>query len=425
MLIHDPLYGSFEVPEYLHQLLSTPEVRRLSQIRLLNTLSPTLATLGEVRRYSHTLGVLHLALITAANSLDRQETRAMAAAVLLHDIGTPPFGHLMEYHLKEAFGWSHEAVIRDVLWGFHYPSNRAHQFFAGRTPLFQKELRNSTISLELVEAIISGTHPLSKLLFGTLDLDNLDNVARMTWCLGLNQGHTVAEKLASHLRVSPEGRIILSRSECIDLVQDWAWLRRRAYDTLVFDAPTVAAQAVLSKTIKIALDEAALDRHDWALSDEGLIDLLLSNPSTKRSISHEYLGKLPECSFIVQFSGSPSSLNFSTRQDIGLCIEDCLRQTGHGDNVLGYVFIDRGVFEKRVTFTSETGSEWSVGSTSHSVVCYGFYRSSKTVSNDRSGKAVEMLVSKLGVAGSSIVRSIIGVAGTEDNGQQSFDFPTE
>ncbi len=104
MMIVDPIYGRFSLREQVKTLCMTPEVRRLSQIRLLNTLSPTLATLGEIRRYSHTLGVLFLA--SQSKFLGDVTVReAFAASVLLHDIGTPPFGHLFEYHLRERLSW--------------------------------------------------------------------------------------------------------------------------------------------------------------------------------------------------------------------------------------------------------------------------------------------------------------------------------
>src|SRR6266700_4760404 len=99
MKVYDPIYGGFSLPSYVEELVFAPEVRRLSQIRLLNTLTPSLATLGELRRFSHTLGVLHLCDLNGAKGFSPEERKALAASVLLHDIGTPPFGHLMEYNL--------------------------------------------------------------------------------------------------------------------------------------------------------------------------------------------------------------------------------------------------------------------------------------------------------------------------------------
>jgi HD superfamily phosphohydrolase len=170
MIVYDPLYGNFSVPSYLPQLILTPEVRRLSQIRLLNTLSPSMATLGELRRYSHTLGVLHLCQINRSSDYTEEERKALAASVLLHDIGTPPFGHLLEYHFRETKGWSHEQIIKPLLWGYHAPENRAHQIFAGRSIEFRSVMKSCKISLNLVESIVTGHHPLSLLLFGTIDL---------------------------------------------------------------------------------------------------------------------------------------------------------------------------------------------------------------------------------------------------------------
>src|SRR5260370_40051178 len=92
--IRDPLYGTVEFPPAIAALIYTPEVRRLSQIRLSNTLSPTLATFGELRRFSHTLGVLCLCKQSPLVGYSEEERQALAAAVLLHDIGTPAFGHL-------------------------------------------------------------------------------------------------------------------------------------------------------------------------------------------------------------------------------------------------------------------------------------------------------------------------------------------
>src|SRR6266446_4050576 len=207
MRVRDGLYGEFIVPGYLVRLVLTPEVYRLSQIRLVNTPSPSLPALGDIRRFSHTLGVLHLSRLARRVEYSDEEWMALAASVLLHDIGSAPFGHLLEYQLAEhtPAGWNHEAMIANVLASVHAPENSAHQIYANRTVRVRKEARLSGINLELVDQIISSSHPLSKLLFGSVDLDNLDNVGRMAWAIGLPGGAAAAIGLAMRLRVTRAG----------------------------------------------------------------------------------------------------------------------------------------------------------------------------------------------------------------------------
>lgn len=49
MKIYDCLYGDFELPSYLDELLAAPEFRRLSEVRLINVNSPSLAALSETK----------------------------------------------------------------------------------------------------------------------------------------------------------------------------------------------------------------------------------------------------------------------------------------------------------------------------------------------------------------------------------------
>lgn len=108
MNIYDPLYGRYSLSEISRDLCVLPEVRRLSQIRLLNSITPTLATLSELRRYAHTLGVLHLFGLwkrTVGKRYATKDVDALEVAIILHDVATPPFGHLFEYVLKETIGW--------------------------------------------------------------------------------------------------------------------------------------------------------------------------------------------------------------------------------------------------------------------------------------------------------------------------------
>ena len=423
MIVHDPLYGRFAVPRYLSSLILTPEVRRLSQVRLLNTLSPSIATFGELRRYSHTLGVLYLCEKNRSPGYSEEERRALGASVLLHDVGTPPFGHLLEYHLRETRGWTHEGIIKAVLWGHHAPENRAHQIFGGRTLEFRSALKTSGISVELVEQIITGQHPLSILLFGTIDLDNLDNVSRMAWALGIQARPALAVELASALMAGRDSRLWLSINQWLESVRHWSALRRSVYEVLVFDPPTVSSQAVLSEAIDIALKRGLLSEDDWSHSDEGLLELLRSDPEIKDIVNREYLGRLPSLAFCVQTLGRLEDLKLEDRASARSIVEDVLRVEFPKERVLGYVFIDRGTFEKELTFYDPDDQKaWREGRTSSSVILYGFIRSQRSLPPARCRRAAQCLIERLGVSRQRIMLCQIGELAETIDVQRSFNF---
>jgi HD superfamily phosphohydrolase len=418
MRVYDPIYGAFTIDEKLATLVSTPEVRRLSQVRLLNCLSPSLAVLGELRRYSHTLGVLHLATLVRMPGFSTEELTALGAAVLLHDIGTPPFGHLFEYVLREQSSWHHEAVIKDILWGFHAPENKAHQIFAGRTIRFSRTLDRLGVSRQTVEDIVTRRHPLSTLLFGTLDLDNLDNVVRMAWALGIPTDRELGTRLAAALAVGPDPRLRLPRSNR-SLVENWLALRGRVYDTLVFDGPTVAAQAVLSRLLRDALREGHLTEHDWSLSDEALLSRLAEHASFKKAVSEQFLGVLPEMAFAVQVDGAA----FAAPADANATIQGILRRSVPRGDVLGYTFVDKGVFQKECFFLDDDGTTWQEGRTSRSTVYYGFITAKTPPALSLCRDALQEFLAAAGVRPEQLRRQVVGRQQETKDDQARLPFP--
>jgi HD superfamily phosphohydrolase len=388
------------LPTFLEELISAPEVRRLSGIRLLNALTPSLATLGEIRRHPHTLGVLFLALQNHFLGFDRQVVRAFLAAVLLHDIGTPAFGHLLEYQLRDRFDWDHESIIRAVVSGTALPENTAHQIFGGRTISFVKTCRRLGVDLAVLGDILSGSHPLSKFIFGTLDFDNLDNVVRMAWALGLPVDRGLAPRLASMMSVSiGSSELILPQSER-PVVAGWSSIRRAVYEVLVFDGPTVAAQAVLSEAIRDALDSGALTDQQWELQDEELIEFLRHQKVVKSSLVKEYLGSLPELILCVQVATSLEALGVSDRYKARQMFAEIVAPAFGNQSPLHYVFVDKGAFEKSLRFAEPGNGEiWSIGHTSGSVVFYTFGRSRSSRTRRAAVEAQQLATTFFGKAG--------------------------
>lgn len=372
MKIYDPLYGTFEIPQFLRSLVLAPEVRRLMGVRLLNAPTPTIPTLSEIRRFSHTLGVLRLALLNPHVGLTKDETRALAAAILIHDAATPPFAHLLEYYLKDRSGWDHESALPGLLTGHEFAGNRAHQIVPGEELKFRLLCRKAKIDFDLVMAIVQKRHHASRLLFGSLDFDNLDNVARMAWALGLsvNTGHFI--DLARALGVSVRGELFLSE-ELSSALATWAETRARVYQVLVFDQITVATQAVLTKAIRVHYSDENISDIRWASQDDDLIGFLTASPQTKELMIRHFNQTIPACVLMCRLNGSLADLGFSSRDSAIDFIEEMARSDFGIRQPFGYVFVDRGAFSKEIECQDPaTRKKWSMGITSNSVVFYCF-----------------------------------------------------
>lgn len=373
MIIRDVIYGEFELPDFLGELVVTPEFRRLSEVRLLNINSPTLAALADVSRYSHTLGVLYLAMKNGAPTLSEEENKAFLSALVVHDAGTPAFAHLFEYMLLDRFGWDHESVVPSLLSAQHHPDDTAHQIYASQIPRFEKVCSNVGVDFELVLAMLQGKHPASRLIFGSLDFDNLDNVARMNWMLGNRFEVESISSLASAIGIGSRAEVELPKTQRPNL-ELWANLRRNAYEVLIFDGPTVAGQAVLSRAITDALDDKTLSNLDWVYTDRNLIDAIRKDSRDgKRRLDQDFFGKLPTTLLMLHITDPDHRLHSLSRENLANYVEEFLGTKLGVTRPYGYVFRDRGAFSKQIMAIDPKDREpWSFGEKSNSLVVYGF-----------------------------------------------------
>lgn len=241
--------------------------------------------------------------------------------------------------------------------------------------------RSARINFDLVMSIVRAEHPLSRLVFGSIDFDNIDNVARMNWMLGLGVDKAKLMRLAETLGASRDVGLVLPEQRREDL-QYWLSLRRQAYQILVFDAPTVAAQAVLSKALRIGLERGDLALEDWLYSDYQMIEALReSSTVTKRMLDSDFIGRLPGMCLLHHFCDVTHPIFDTPRDAIVTLVEDFLSRQRIGGRCYGYSFRDRGAFSKEVrALDPTTGAPWSLGERSDSLIVYGF-------SSKRAGEA--------------------------------------
>lgn len=353
-IFHDSLYGTVSIPEWLRPVVFSPELQRLRGIRLLNTTSPSCSGLSDARRFTHTLGVLFLALRLAEKitwNFSSQETRTFLVSALLHDVGTPAFGHLLEYQLAAMKGWNHQNFVADIIRGTYRLEKRYQQIYYGNTIRLHHVLEEMQIDPEAVVSLINGRGPLGQLLAGYIDLDNIDNVFRMASLLGFQPDMEAPLKLVDSIMPTREGLIF--EKEAFEILELWRDLRKRIYEILVFDEQCLSGQAMLTDCFSSALRNGDLGERHWPFTDEEMLDHLYRKKRTKQVIKRFSVGDFYHPVFLGWYScgkGNADLRHHEARADLSQRLREVTKVS-----CSPYVFYDSGTFSKRLTLTFRMG----------------------------------------------------------------------
>lgn len=161
---------------FLAELAHSRPLQRLKNIGFLGALDYIRQSNGSNfhqrrhNRYDHSLGVAELALLYAdIRGLGRYESRILAAAGLLHDIGHGPLSHTLEPVFNTNFGINHHKAGNAILEGATALGDEIRHIMAA----YQ-------IDLDEVVSMIEGTHsgPHAFLFAGPINLDTIEGISR-------------------------------------------------------------------------------------------------------------------------------------------------------------------------------------------------------------------------------------------------------
>ncbi|MFC1453181.1 HD domain-containing protein [Verrucomicrobiota bacterium] len=285
MVFHDVIHGAieFEMPEarLVADLMECPEVQRLRHMRLLNFDVPAFQDLSTARRYAHAVGTCFLtARLCSRSGLPESDRKALTAAALVHDVGIPPYGHLVEAALKRIYPeFSHESIFRDVVFGTYHPTNVYHQILPGRSLRVASVLRKHGIDPAKVVEVVEPEPGSSSPICGQIDLDNIDNVHRMAALIGVDTARSNVTALAEHTHLSgPDG--LLFDAAAIDEIGLWSEFRATMYSLMIAHPDCVAYNAYLHDMVELAVGASLISPDEWFLSDRDFEDRLSKHELT-------------------------------------------------------------------------------------------------------------------------------------------------
>jgi HD superfamily phosphohydrolase len=203
---HDPLHGAIRLDRddpaeaLAIDLIDTAPFQRLRRIR---QLGPAFLTFhgAESSRFTHSLGVLHLAR-QALDHLQRldpalaEQRPLLLAAALLHDVGHAPLSHTGE----EMYGLRHESwsglLIRD------------HPALRDRLEAVEPGLARSVA--DLLEHGRCEVPAIAALVSSQLDCDRLDYLLRDSYSTGTSFGKLDLERILAALTLAPDGGLSIN-----------------------------------------------------------------------------------------------------------------------------------------------------------------------------------------------------------------------
>jgi hypothetical protein len=288
--VFDPLYKVIYLPDFIWDILSSPEIQRLREVRLCNINSYSLTGCANINRYEHAIGTLFLAqqclenwppLIGLPNKTDQ---KLFLLAALLHDIISAPFGHSIEY-IESKEGFQHESAFEFVITGdisaqqYNYQLTSRDPFFFGLPRNLLKKIRDelklSTDDIKKIGYYISGQENFGPLINGTIDLDNIDNVYRMAYHIGLFESGKSPLELAQSMYVRKNKLII--KKESISLVQEWHEIRKKLYKFLLLNPEEFSAKCMLTEAIELNKISSSDEPIIWNVTDFELLTKLHQN----------------------------------------------------------------------------------------------------------------------------------------------------
>ena len=257
-VIRDEIHRDIFVPSHIARLIDTREFQRLRNIQQLATCHYVFPAATH-NRFSHSLGAYHLARVLCEHLaevqpgiISEEDAELVSIAALLHDIGHPPFSHLLETDKVFATFHSHEdwgkmmleseeteigIAIREVLGSER--TGRLFALYAGRSEHDGQEIAPF----------------LKEIVSSQLDVDRMDYMIRDQANSGAQIGGFDSARVIRALRVDEDGHLY-AKQWGLPAIEAYLVTRYHLYNQVYFHKVNQLTQEYLVRVLSRAKELA-------------------------------------------------------------------------------------------------------------------------------------------------------------------------
>lgn len=247
-IIRDPIHGDIFLSPEVRTLIDTRTFQRLRYISQLATCHFAFPSATHTR-FSHSIGAYHLAT-TLVKRLDEiypgtmseLDQKLVCYGALLHDIGHPPFSHMLETPEVFATYASHEE------WGKRLLLDEQGDLYEAMRSLVGIEGINRLIDIMEGRVELPALHDI---VSSQLDVDRLDYLVRDQHFTGVEVGGFDTRRLFRSIRLREDGHLAISR-DGLPIVEAYLITRWHMYYLVYFHRISVLTQTYITRALQRA-----------------------------------------------------------------------------------------------------------------------------------------------------------------------------